>query len=491
MAENTYTASELRFCRGRTKESRNVVYRGYQYGSVMQLKNGDQSWCCIVKKCKGRIHTSDTHVNIVREHDHEPDISQCDAKQAMSRAKELAVSTRTKPTVIVADTTATLSIAARAKLPNPENRKKQLHYVRKQADARPAEPNGIEDIRITQQDCITKDGQPMLLHDNNNPFNRLIMFGTQTCLKILEKCKSWYIDGTFEKCPKHFYQLVTIHAEIEKDQQDTDGEIDNHTTWVIPCIWVLLSGKKQDHYEELFSELVHLGHFDPTYIMCDYELGLRTAITIYFPYVTLSGCYFHFSNAVRKNWCEKHKIEYMRVIHDNDVTRYTDTKILARRLVGLAFVPLANIQESFDTIVTNLPEDLFQKHVDEVQYFQKTWVGGNVAGRTTAARYPPPNWNVRQRTLDKNNRTNNHCESFHSKLKYFIEGAGKPNIWGFLAGMKSFQSDIDNDIVSMRLGHNPPRRSKKEIGKDLRIYNATQQFNNMNLLDYLDFVMEL
>ena len=154
MAENTcVSASELRFCRGRTKESRNAVYRGYQYGSVMQLKNGYQSWCCIVKKCKGRIHTfSDTNVKIVREHDHEPDISQCDAKQAMSRAKELAVSTRTKPTVIVADTTATLSIAARAKLPKPENRKKQLHYVRKQADARPAEPSSIEDIKITIQD---------------------------------------------------------------------------------------------------------------------------------------------------------------------------------------------------------------------------------------------------------------------------------------------------------------------------------------------------
>ena len=172
-------------------------------------------------------------------------------------------------------------------------------------------------------------------------------------------------------------------------------------------------------------------------------------------------------------------MEYIQVINDNGVTRYTDTKVLARRLIGLAFVPLANVQESFDTIVGDVTEDLFQKLADEILYFQKTWVGGSmVAGRMTAARYPPPNWNVRQRTLDKNNRTNNHVESFHSKLKYFIEGAGKPNIWGFLAGMMSFQFDVDNDVVSMRLGHNPPRRSKKEIAKDLRIYNATQQYNS-------------
>ena len=111
MAENTCVVSDLVFCRSRTKASCNAVYRGYQYGSVTQMKNGYHSWCCIVKKCKGRIHTfNDTHVKVVRDHDHEPDISQCDAKQAMSRAKELAVSTRTKPTVIVADTTATLSI---------------------------------------------------------------------------------------------------------------------------------------------------------------------------------------------------------------------------------------------------------------------------------------------------------------------------------------------------------------------------------------------
>ena len=45
--------------------------------------------------------------------------------------------------------------------------------------------------------------------------------------------------------------------------------------------------------------------------------------------------------------------------------------------------------------------------------------------------------------------------------------------------------------MSMRLGHNPPRRSKKEVEKDLRIYNATKQYDSMNLMDYLDFVMDI
>ena len=111
MAENP-VAAELRFCRGRTKVSRNAIYRGYQYGSQVQLKSGYTGWSCIQKNCKGRIHTlSDTHVNIVNEHDHEPDITRCDATMAMSRAKELGETTRTKPTVIIADTTATLSNA--------------------------------------------------------------------------------------------------------------------------------------------------------------------------------------------------------------------------------------------------------------------------------------------------------------------------------------------------------------------------------------------
>ena len=57
--------------------------------------------------------------------------------------------------------------------------------------------------------------------------------------------------------------------------------------------------------------------------------------------------------------------------------------------------------------------------------------------------------------------------------------------------MKEYQSSVDNDIASMRLGAQPPKRPKKEIQNQERIFNATKQYDSMDLMDYLDFMMEL
>ena len=92
MASCTIT-EELRFIRGRTQSSRNAIYGGYQYGNPSQLKSGHLSWGCIRKTCTGRIYTiSDTHVDIVKEHNHEPDVSHCNVKLAINSAKDQAVS---------------------------------------------------------------------------------------------------------------------------------------------------------------------------------------------------------------------------------------------------------------------------------------------------------------------------------------------------------------------------------------------------------------
>ena len=108
----------LRFIRGRTEKTRNAVYGGYRYGSPSQLKTGKTSWSCIRKDCNGRIYTiGDTHVEARNEHNHEPDLSLCEAKICMSEAKDHAETSRTGSAVIIADTSKPLSKVARTKLP--------------------------------------------------------------------------------------------------------------------------------------------------------------------------------------------------------------------------------------------------------------------------------------------------------------------------------------------------------------------------------------
>ena len=73
------------------------------------------------------------------------------------------------------------------------------------------------------------------------------------------------------------------------------------------------------------------------------------------------------------------------------------------------------------------------------------------------------------------NRTNNHVKSFHAKMKHFIKGSKPPTIWAFIDHMKEYQSSIDNDIASMRLGVPPPKRAKKrkyESRKNIQCHQA-------------------
>ena len=201
----------LRFIRGRTEKTRNAVYGGYRYGSPSQLKTGKTSWSCIRKDCNGRIYTiGDTHVEARKEHNHEPDLSLCEAKICMSEAKDHAETSRTGSAVIIADTSKPLSKVARTKLPKDAAWKKQLQRLRQKQDGRPMAPKLVTDIQLTPADCITANGQHMLLYDNQNPEHRLIIFGTDQCLRLLERYQSWLIDGTFQKCPEHFYQLVNM-----------------------------------------------------------------------------------------------------------------------------------------------------------------------------------------------------------------------------------------------------------------------------------------
>ena len=176
------------------------------------LKVGREAGDVFNKNCTGCIYTiSDTHVEVKGEHNHEPDLSLCDAKIAMSNAKDQAESSRTGSTVIMAATTKPLSNVARAKLPNAAACKKQLQRIRQKKDGRPMAPKHITDIQLTPADCVTENGQHMLLYDKQNPEHRLIIFGTEQCLRLLERYRSWLIDETFQKCPEHFYQLVNMH----------------------------------------------------------------------------------------------------------------------------------------------------------------------------------------------------------------------------------------------------------------------------------------
>ena len=140
--------------------------------------------------------------------------------------------------------------------------------------------------------------------------------------------------------------------------------------------------------------------------------------------------------------------------------------------------------------MAEIPEDVQTN--DVLLYFQATWVSGlSIAGVVRGnAVFPPVLWNVRGRTLECRNRTNNPVESFHSQFKRLVK-VHHPTIWSFLDALRLQQADTDGIICSMIVGKLPPKRKKKYVNRDNRIYNATTQFDNMELIPYLDVVMNL
>ena len=161
---------------------------------------------------------------------------------------------------------------------------------------------------------------------------------------------------------------------------------------------------------------------------------------------------------------------------------YSPIYILTKRLMGLALVPVGNVMAAYEEIIRDLPIVCFTKYSVFLEYFQNTWVNG---------RHTLQSWNVHGRSLAKQNRTNNHCESFHSRLTFFMKGSGKPTIWGFIAGMKLYQSDINNSIASRRSGKKPKRRTPKQVNKNNRILAAINQLDQLQILEYLDLVMNI
>ena len=142
-------------------------------------------------------------------------------------------------------------------------------------------------------------------------------------------------------------------------------------------MWALLAGKSQEVYEELFSQLVVLAPgdfntFPPNDIMCDFEIGMRKAIELYFPNTVIGGCYFHYNNALRKNVFKSHKSEYMTMDDVAGEKEYSPIHILTKRLMGLALVPVGNVMAAYEEIIRYLPVEAYHKYSVFLEYFHNT-----------------------------------------------------------------------------------------------------------------------
>ena len=126
----------LRIVRGRTATSQNALLDGFRYSkdSKPSTVTGKQAWRCIVRSCKGRLHTLDgTLVAVTHEHNHGSDLADCEVRATLSAMKDLATSSSTANHLIYSQTTGNISRSIRLKLPSAAACKKQAQRARRGA----------------------------------------------------------------------------------------------------------------------------------------------------------------------------------------------------------------------------------------------------------------------------------------------------------------------------------------------------------------------
>lgn len=97
------------------------------------------------------------------------------------------------------------------------------------------------------------------------------------------------MDGTFSYSPKPFNQLYIIHSTLQNQS--------------FPIFYCFLEGKTENNYYVLFQIIIQILHnynivLNPNEIQIDFEYACFNAIKRTWPSVIVSGCYFHFGQAI-------------------------------------------------------------------------------------------------------------------------------------------------------------------------------------------------
>ena len=82
----------------------------------------------------------------------------------------------------------------------------------------------------------------------------------------------------------------------------------------------------------------------PEILSLDFETACIEAFKYHWPGIRVQGCYFHYAQALKRNWMEIGLTEAMR---DHEAVR-----LFIKSFIGLSLVPLDRVEEAFDTILS-------------------------------------------------------------------------------------------------------------------------------------------
>ncbi|KAL3105186.1 hypothetical protein niasHT_028858 [Heterodera trifolii] len=96
-------------------------------------------------------------------------------------------------------------------------------------------------------------------------------------------------------------------------------------------------------------------------------------------------------------------------------------------------------------------------------------------GSRTEPRFKAEAWNVYERTLSDDDRTNNFAEAAHKRLQCHFN-CRHPTLWNFIDVLRKAQATTDADYSKFVKGIEPPPKKKKYRDTDSRILAKIQNY---------------
>ena len=201
--------------------------------------------------------------------------------------------------------------------------------------------------------------------------------------------------------------------------------------------------------------------FAPIKCMADFEnASVKGFKVVYGDQVTVSGCWFHYAQAVSK---KAKKLGLTVLWRESE-----SVKKCIRVLMCLPLLPASDIIEGLQDVETQLIVTADARSLIMLNalcaYIRRQWITKTSVGPE------------RMSVVGNRDRTNNGVESFHAALQRRIK-VSHPNLFTFLDHLQQIAMTTNADVVRLEAGVRIRRPKKKtQFCNDKRLRQITEQF---------------
>lgn len=211
---------------------------------------------------------------------------------------------------------------------------------------------------------------------------------------------------------------------------------------------------------------------EPELFSCDFEEALIKKFSANFPSTTVGGCLFHFAQNILRH---VRGTGLQREYHSN-----ATINLHVRMLVALAFVPPNDVVKIFEEL-----EEYVDPSLEPIlEYLEDNYIGRRHRSGRKSPRFPIAWWNVYERTLNEQPRTNNSAEAGHRRFSSEL-ALSHPSIWHFIDTLRKTQKTRDIEYDHIEGGAAPNAKKPKYVRLDARVRTIVLDYSNRRPINYL------